>query len=206
MKDKALGEKRLASMPDRITNTIRVKDGGVVNRPTVINCFGGDMHTVALWWAAWKQFMFHSSIILPNKSGAGVKTVPAAMLSKIKRSKYPAITEEEERISIPLQTLAQAIFDAILVHIVNSVSANAKWQTLQQQMCDALNRYDAYSSYNIWQTCFVSRMHLPHHEDCHLSRFDRVRARFFHAIVSFTVDARMNVLYPFSHELIKTQT
>jgi hypothetical protein len=34
----------------------------------------------------------------------------------------------------------QAIFDAILVHIVNSVSADGKWQQLQQQMCDALNR------------------------------------------------------------------
>jgi hypothetical protein len=29
------------------------------------------------------------------------------LLSKIKRSKYPAITAEEESISIPLQTLAQ---------------------------------------------------------------------------------------------------
>ena len=35
---------------------------------------------------------------------------------------------------------SQAIFDAVLVHIVNSVSPNGKWQQLQQQMCDALNR------------------------------------------------------------------
>ena len=62
------------------------------------------------------------------------------MLQKIKKSKYPAITAEEEAVSIPLQTLCQAIFDAILVHIVNTVSAGGKWQQLQQQMCDALNR------------------------------------------------------------------
>ena len=62
------------------------------------------------------------------------------MLQKIKKSKYPAITAEEEAVSIPLQTLCQAIFAAILVHIVNTVSAGGKWQQLQQQMCDALNR------------------------------------------------------------------
>lgn len=52
MKDKALGEKRLASMPDRITNTINLKDGGVANRPTVINCFVGDISSVPKWCVA----------------------------------------------------------------------------------------------------------------------------------------------------------
>ena len=47
MKDKALGEKRLASMPDRITNTINLASGGVANRPTVINCFEGDMTSLS---------------------------------------------------------------------------------------------------------------------------------------------------------------
>ena len=136
MKDKALGEKRLASMPDRITNTINLADGSVANRPTVINCFGGDMSSVSAWWAEWKRFMFKERINLPS----GSSTAPADMLQKIKRSKYPALTAEEEAISIPLQTLAQAIFDAVLVHIVNSVSPGAKWQTLQRQMCDSLNR------------------------------------------------------------------
>ena len=39
--------------------------------------------------------------------GGGVTTVPAKMLQKIRRSKYPAVTAEEEAISIPLQTLCQ---------------------------------------------------------------------------------------------------
>lgn len=140
MKDKALGEKRLASMPDRITNTINVMGGGVANRPTVINCFAGDMSSLPKWWKEWKHFMFEKQLNLPGRDGTGSKTVPAAMLGKIKRSKYPAVTEAEENISIPLQTVAQAVFDAILVHIVNSVSPGAKWQKLQQQMCDSLNR------------------------------------------------------------------
>jgi hypothetical protein len=37
MKDETLGSKRLASMPDRITNTINTADGKTVFRPTVIN-------------------------------------------------------------------------------------------------------------------------------------------------------------------------
>ena len=135
MKDKSLGDKRLASMPDRYTNTINLADNGVAHRPTVINCFTGDMGTVPAWWANWKTFMFHRQLPLPSRQ----PTVAAGMLSKIKRSKYPAITEAEEAISIPLQTLAQAIFDGVLVHIVNSVSPGGKWQQLKRDMCAALN-------------------------------------------------------------------
>jgi len=135
MKDKALGDKRLASMPDRITNTINLASGGAANRPTVINCFAGDMTSLDKWWHEWKNFMFTRPLKLPSG-----ELVPAAMLSRIKRSKYPALTEAEEAISIPLQTLAQAIFDATLVHIVNSVSAGGKWQRLQQSICKSLNQ------------------------------------------------------------------
>ena len=84
--------------------------------------------------------MIKTLLRLPGGSGGPMSVEPAGLLSKIKRSKYPAVTPEEEAISIPLQTLAQAIFDATLVHIVNSVSARGKWQVLQQQMCNALNR------------------------------------------------------------------
>lgn len=41
------------------------------------------------------------------------------LLQPIKRSKYPTVTQEEEAISIPLQVLALAVFDAILVHVMN---------------------------------------------------------------------------------------
>jgi hypothetical protein len=42
-------------------------------------------------------------------------------------------------VSLPLQTLAGAIFDAILVHMMNSVAADT-WQPLRTQLCEALNR------------------------------------------------------------------
>ena len=89
------------------------------------------------WWHAWLGFMFNSSVSLV---GSSTSSHPAAMLQKIKRAKYPKVTEQEEIISIPLQTLCQAIFDAVLVHIVNSVSPDASWQPLRTQMCNALNK------------------------------------------------------------------
>ena len=93
-------------MPDRVTNTIRTASGSVM-RPTVINCFsGGDLGSGDAWWANWKAFFFSKKI-----DGKPVYE----LLLPIKRSKYPALSEAEEKISIPLQTLAGAIFDAILV-------------------------------------------------------------------------------------------
>ena len=53
--DSTLGKKRLASMPDRVTNTIRTENGNVM-RPTVINCFSGDLGTQEKWFeAVWKS-------------------------------------------------------------------------------------------------------------------------------------------------------
>ena len=138
MKDEALGDKRLASMPDRVTNTIHAADATTHFRPTVINCFRGDLSTAEKWWREWKRFMFVDELSIATATGAS-KSKAALMLQKIKQSKYPAITREEEAISLPLQTLALAIFDAVLVHILNSVSPDAKWQKLRVQMCDALN-------------------------------------------------------------------
>lgn len=60
------------------------------------------------------------------------------MLKKIKRAKYKEVTETEERISLPLQTMCGAIFDAILFYIVTSASGG-KWQDLRHEMCKALN-------------------------------------------------------------------
>jgi hypothetical protein len=68
---------------------------------------------------------------------------------------YPAVTAEEEAISVPLQTLAQAIFDAILVHVVNAVSGHGKWQQLQQQMCESLNRRKDERTLDILSTTYA---------------------------------------------------
>ena len=122
LKDKAIGAKRLCSMPDRVTNTINTTSGGNANRPTVISCFGGDMSSMNAWWGEWKKFMFVAKLEVAGRKGGIESKVPAAMLPPLKKAKYPAVTEEEEAISIPLQALCIAIFDAILMHVVSSCS------------------------------------------------------------------------------------
>jgi hypothetical protein len=45
---------------------------------------------------------------------------------------YTKYVQEEEEVSLPLQTLCAAIFDAILVHMMNTVSQPAVWQELKK--------------------------------------------------------------------------
>jgi len=123
LKDSELGAKRLISMPDRTTNTF-----GAHCRPTVINCYeGGDLSSIGSWWAQWRSFLFSDPVMA------------AARLVPVKRAKYPAVTEHEETISLPLQTLCLAIFDAVMVNMMNSL-APGTWQTLRKDISGALNK------------------------------------------------------------------
>lgn len=105
MKDPVLGNKRLASMPDRITNTINTMDGKMVFRPTVINMYDGDLSTQDKWWNAWEKFMFDDHVKIKDKTGQAVDKIPYQLLQSIQKSKYPEITEQEEIDSLPLQTM-----------------------------------------------------------------------------------------------------
>merc|ERR1740138_507795 len=126
-------------MPDRMTNTIDTGGGGIAYRPTVISSFAGDMVTIDAWWSQWKDFIFATKLELPDKKGGGVTTkLPAALLSKIPRAKYPALTEEDEAMSLRLQTVCLAIFDAILVYMLNELSPGGKWMELKLQILEAL--------------------------------------------------------------------
>ena len=59
VKDGLLGSKRLASMTDRITNTINVAGSDApFCRPTVINMYEGDLSDINTWYDAWEAFMF----------------------------------------------------------------------------------------------------------------------------------------------------
>lgn len=134
LKDPVLGAKRLVSMPDRVTNTVQLADGSTAMRPTVINCYGGDLPDMATWWVKWQEFMFAQPLKTSETEEA--KT-PIQMLPKILKVKYPTIEEEEEALSIPLSATLLAIFDATLVHIVNQ--ASTEWQGIRKAMCSALN-------------------------------------------------------------------
>mmetsp|Transcript_12556 Transcript_12556/g.36595 ORF Transcript_12556/g.36595 Transcript_12556/m.36595 type:complete len:446 (-) Transcript_12556:62-1399(-) len=147
VKDRSLGAKRLISMPDRVTNTIHVvtrKESlyqpPPACRPSVMNNFEGDLSTTEVWWEQWKKFMFQDALTVRTKEGCAVLR-PVQMLEPIPRSKYPAVTEQEERLSIPLQILCQAIFDAIVVHLMNLLSPEDEWQVVKSTICDRLFRH-----------------------------------------------------------------
>ena len=135
LKDGQLGKKRFASMPDRITNTI-VRPSGTLYRPTAINCYPGRFASLEDWWAQWRQFMF-SQHVRP-----GVTVVQ--LLKPIPRAKYPALSETEERLSVGLQIVYQAVFDAIIIHMLSVVgtdgAGNDVWQRIRSDIAQALNR------------------------------------------------------------------
>eukprot|EP01082_Thalassiosira_pseudonana_P003589 g3184.t1 g3184 contig12:1584654-1586845(+) len=156
MKDPLLGSKRLASMPDRITNTINVLGSDEpVCRPTVINMYGGDLSTLPLWWSEWERFMFDTPLSISNK-GETVTQPPFKMLQPIKKAKYPDITEAEEKVSLPLQTMCGAIFDAILVHMMNTVAQPDVWQGLKKTMVENLNKQKVPHTLDILENVYGS--------------------------------------------------
>lgn len=138
LKDKGLGNKRFLSMPDRFTNTVNVAGSDeAACRPSVINNYMGDLSSFGAWWADWKRFMFTNPLTVATKKGP-LTQVPFAMLSTIPRNKYPALSEEEERISLPLQAVCLALFDAALVHMMNTLSPSGEWLTIKRRLCEAL--------------------------------------------------------------------
>jgi len=159
LKDKMLGNKRLASMPDRITNTINIEgsDGyaAIACRPTVINMYEGDLSSLDLWYEEWEKFMFTTELKIKTTSGVKVNT-PYKMLTDIKNSKYPAITEDEEKVSIPLQTMCGAIFDAILVHMMNTLSTPSVWQPMKKIMIESLQKKKVPNTLKILENTYAS--------------------------------------------------
>lgn len=84
--------------------------------------------------------MFEDGLPVKNRQGAIETKIPYKMLQPIKKSKYPEISEQEETDSLPLQTMCGAIFDAILVHMMNTVSKPEIWQPLKRTMVENLNK------------------------------------------------------------------
>jgi len=134
LRDDDLGYKRLASMPDRVSNTIVQPSGAALYRPTVINLYDGEVEPMDQWYANWIKYIFDTNVV------TGAKTIKVYQRFKtIMKKKYPKVTEEEERISLPLQTLCLAIFDSILIHILNQI-APGKWMPIKMELGSKLNR------------------------------------------------------------------
>jgi len=134
LRDGVIGKKRLASMPDRVSNTIQLSSGKLAFRPTVINCYAGEIRSLDDWFEKWLAFFFEGGVDLDGK---GPKPIHS-LLQKIKQAKYPAITTEEEAVSIPLQLVLQGVFDAILVNLMQT-KGGTSWQALRSEICVSLN-------------------------------------------------------------------
>jgi len=132
MKDNELSLKRLVSMPDRMTNSINT-DSGTLYRPTVINNFTGNLKDLSDWWSQYKSFIFETSFE-KTKNGETQKIAVSSLMNLISKAKYPALTTEEEKISVPLQTLCISIFDAFLVKMVFTIAPDT-WQQLRKDIC-----------------------------------------------------------------------
>lgn len=187
LKSKDVGAKRLASMPDRMTNTINLAGGGTACRPSVINNYMEPLPDIPTWWKAWRAFMFEAELELPGNGGGVKKTKPCTLLGAIPKAKYPAITSEEEAISIPLQALCCAIFDAILVHMLNAV-APSKWYSVKAAMCAALSKNKSALTLSILEEQYA---------DADVIFLQECAAGFAKALVhSEKLDAKFHVLLP----------
>jgi len=116
------------------------------------------------------------------------------MLQPIKRSKYPDITEEEEKVSLPLQTMCGAIFDAILVHIMNTVSTPKVWQSLKRAMVENLNKLKVPKTLDILETETYINSDIITLQEVSASFVDQARKRpklddMFHFITPSNMDA-----------------
>jgi hypothetical protein len=80
----------------RITNTINTASGGILLRPTVINCFEGELNSLEQWWDQWRKFMFQTQVeVVADKKHPGPQTV-VKLLEPILHKKYPAVSVERE--------------------------------------------------------------------------------------------------------------
>ena len=86
----------------------------------MINLYEGELSTGEQWWAAWSAFMFKDELELKTKHGVEAQR-PCKMLGPISAAKYPAVTAEEEAISIPLQARVQPVVSiAVCAHALSS--------------------------------------------------------------------------------------
>lgn len=138
--DEDIAKKRFVSGPDRYTNTILNSDSTKAMRPSAINAYEGDLSEMSGWWEQWKAFMFSADKKVGSKS-------PYKLIKKLTHDKYKAIDEiKEAPITIPLQIMACAIFDAILIFMLNEVSND--WQELRKKLV-AVNEKKQQNTYDI---------------------------------------------------------
>ena len=147
LKDTSFGEKRLISMPDRMTTSIKTISGKERFRPSPITGILEDMGDIASWWTMWKDYMFHTPFFVKGEQHLNV----FSLLQKIPRAKYPALTESEEAISRSMQTLCLALFDAVYTFLLSKIAPET-WQPLKRSLIKTLFENKASSCVSILQS------------------------------------------------------
>lgn len=199
LKDETLGAKRLASMPDRVTNIINTADGKSVFRPSVISMYDGDLSSQDVWYDAWEKFMFDDALDIKDpKTGQVNQKAPYALLKSIAQKKYPAITDQEEIDSLPLQTLCGAIFDAILVHMMNTLSESPTiWQELKRTMVKNLNLQKVPHTLDILQN--------EHYKDSDIITLQEVSSAFVDMAKDTVLQSYFQIVTPRDADPVRDQ-
>ena len=110
------------------------------------------MGSINSWWRKWSEFIFEKKITIQRKKNVQQIGI-YELFSPISKAKYPDISDEEEAASIPLQTICLAIFDSILIHMLNQVSP-LHWQRVRREVCNGLNREKLDHSLSILETTY----------------------------------------------------
>ena len=150
-------------------------EGTTHPRPTVINCYNGSkihFQTLPRWWQEWTRFMFDDLVEVSTSSsssgsGSGKKgkekemtttttrhVHPHQLLRPISRLKYPALTVEEEAVSLPLQTLTLALFDLVLMWIMITIRPDGSWHENRVKICQQLVWNKSQRSRSLLETTY----------------------------------------------------
>lgn len=101
--DKIVSAQRLTSFPDRFTSKCDQR-----YRPAVTTADAHQFDTIDQWFFQWCEYMFAGD------------SRPVDKIKPILSSKYPAFTADLNPINRPLQILCLALFDACMLHLVQS--------------------------------------------------------------------------------------
>jgi hypothetical protein len=97
------------------------------------------------------------------------------------------ILQQEEKDSLPLQTMCGAIFDAILVHMMNTVSEPQVWQDLKRTMVSELNKMKFPHTLQILESTYL---------DSDIITLQEVSSAFISMMSKSTLGSKFHVVAP----------
>ncbi len=84
-----------------------------------------------VWRTEWTRFMFLTKVQIFKAKKEDQSKCVYSLIEPIRRSKYPAITPDEEVMGAPLEILCLAILDSIFFHVGNRVVNSGEHQRIR---------------------------------------------------------------------------